>query len=74
MSLKIITKITRAAGRYQTLRGAGAVASTETRTFVTATNPLLEKYTIKVPSMGDSITEVRGISYSVLMKCCHYVI
>mmetsp|Transcript_134791 Transcript_134791/g.200570 ORF Transcript_134791/g.200570 Transcript_134791/m.200570 type:complete len:230 (-) Transcript_134791:9-698(-) len=53
MASRIVTKIARAAGRNQALK----VAMLETRTFVTATNPLLEKHTIKVPTMGDSITE-----------------
>ena len=34
-------------------------ATTTRRNFVSATNIVLEKHTMKVPSMGDSITEVR---------------
>ena len=33
--------------------------TTTRRNFVSATNIVLEKHTMKVPSMGDSITEVR---------------
>ena len=35
-------------------------AATTRRNFVSATNIVLEKHTMKVPSMGDSITEVRA--------------
>jgi hypothetical protein len=31
----------------------------QSRSFVVSTLPLFEKYTMKVPTMGDSITEVR---------------
>jgi hypothetical protein len=31
------------------------------RGFVSVTSPVLEKHTMKVPSMGDSITEVRVV-------------
>ena len=34
--------------------------TTNRRNFVSATNIVLEKHTMKVPSMGDSITEVRA--------------
>jgi hypothetical protein len=36
-------------------------ATSTRRTFVSATNTVLEKHTMKVPSMGDSITEVRRV-------------
>ena len=36
-----------------------ATSSTMTRNFVAATNVVLEKHVTKVPTMGDSITEVR---------------
>jgi hypothetical protein len=36
-----------------------AVPSTTIRGFVSSTNAVLEKHITKVPTMGDSITEVR---------------
>ena len=36
-----------------------ATSSTMTRNFITATIAVLEKHITKVPTMGDSITEVR---------------
>ena len=39
---------------------ATTTATTTRRNFVSATNIVLEKHTMKVPSMGDSITEVRA--------------
>jgi hypothetical protein len=44
--------------------GVAATAAWSTRGIASATRPLFEKRTMNVPSMGDSITEVR-ILYSI---------
>ena len=48
--------------------------TTTRRNFVSATNIVLEKHTMKVPSMGDSITEVReDETYIFYINSLHHV-
>jgi biotin carboxyl carrier protein len=54
---RLFVRSTRAAGRWTSQLGASS-ALQHARGFVSATLPLLEKKSVKVPSMGDSITEV----------------
>jgi hypothetical protein len=51
----MLSNVARAAARRATYAKSAAI---ETRGFVSATTALLEKHTMQVPSMGDSITEV----------------
>ena len=64
---------------------ATTTTTTTRRNFVSATNIVLEKHTMKVPSMGDSITEVREdetyifyinslTSRGVLIRFCNNII
>jgi hypothetical protein len=48
-------------------------ATSTRRTFVSATNTVLEKHTMKVPSMGDSITEVRRVRGQLFFFFHHYI-
>jgi len=48
-------------------------ATSTRRTFVSATNTVLEKHTMKVPSMGDSITEVRRVRGQLFFSFHHYI-
>jgi hypothetical protein len=54
---RLFMRNARSAGRWTSQLGASS-ALQHTRGFVSATLPLLEKKSVKVPSMGDSITEV----------------
>jgi hypothetical protein len=45
------------------------VITVSNRSLVSRTAPLLEKHTMKVPTMGDSITEVRCRTGGIKDKC-----
>ena len=60
---RLFVRNARSLGRWTSQLGASS-ALQHTRGFVSATLPLLEKKSVKVPSMGDSITEV-----SVILHC-----
>jgi hypothetical protein len=53
MASRFLPQVFRVASRQPSLLRISA-----SRSFVSATSPLLEKKTVQVPSMGDSITEV----------------
>jgi hypothetical protein len=55
--------------RAAQLRMGSAALQQHKRGFVSATLPLLEKKSLKVPSMGDSITEVSVVLCCVVLCC-----